>query len=79
MPIFGFPDVPDEIDDNSKNNLARSHRNKLLAESDYTQMADYPMTDEKRSEWSAYRQVLRDLPTHPDWPSVEAPTPPEAN
>lgn len=73
MPVFGYPDVPDDVDDNSKNNFARSHRNRLLTDSDYTQMADYPMSDEKRAEWSAYRQALRDLPEHPDWPQVEEP------
>ena len=76
MPVFGFPDVPDEIDDNSKNNLARSHRNKLLAESDYTQMIDYPMADEERAAWAAYRQELRDLPNSEGWPNPVPPPKP---
>lgn len=73
MAVFGFPDLPDDADENSKNSMARAHRNKLLAESDFSQMADVPMADEKRAEWSVYRQALRDLPDHPDWPNPTEP------
>lgn len=72
MQIFGHV-VPNDLDENSLNALSRNHRDMLLAASDYTQMADYPLTDEKRAEWSVYRQALRDLPDHPDWPQVEEP------
>jgi hypothetical protein len=27
-------------------------------------MADSPLTSEKKTEWSAYRQLLRDLPNN---------------
>jgi hypothetical protein len=37
----------------------RDKRNQLLDDSDYTQIADFPGN---REEWSAYRQLLRDLP-----------------
>lgn len=40
---------------------ARVRRNRLLAASDYTQVIDYPMSDELREQWAAYRQELRDL------------------
>ena len=40
----------------------RYNRNKLLAESDWTQMQDSPLTDAQKQEWAAYRQALRDLP-----------------
>ena len=75
MQIFGHV-VPSDLDENSLNALSRSHRDMLLAASDYTQMADYPLTDEKRAEWSAYRQALRDLPDHPDWPNPPEPVRP---
>lgn len=77
--IFGWEEVPADLDDISKHSLARAHRNKLLAESDFSQMTDVPMTDEKRAEWRTYRQQLRDLPAHEDWPNPPAPTRPEAN
>ena len=52
----------------------RADRNRLLASSDYTQIADNPTV--KKAEWAAYRQTLRDLPaniagdprTFNDWP-----------
>ena len=40
----------------------RKLRNVFLRSSDWTQMADSPLTSEKKTEWSAYRQSLRDLP-----------------
>lgn len=40
----------------------RKKRNSLLSASDWTQLPDSPLTDEKKAEWSQYRQALRDLP-----------------
>jgi hypothetical protein len=37
----------------------RLHRNKLLVESDYTQLTD---TQTDKAAWAIYRQALRDLP-----------------
>lgn len=37
-------------------------RNSKLKQSDWTQLPDSPLTDEKKAEWSKYRQALRDLP-----------------
>ena len=39
----------------------RMWRDRLLAESDWTQMPDSPLTDSKKTEWSTYRQSLRDI------------------
>lgn len=39
----------------------RMPRNFDLASSDWTQMADSPLSQEKKAEWAAYRQQLRDL------------------
>jgi len=56
-------------------------RNQRLAESDWTQMPDSPLTDEKKATWAVYRQALRDFPNtytgEPDanWRSV-FPSPP---
>lgn len=52
----------------------RIHRDRLLAESDWTQTADAPVD---KAVWAAYRQALRDFPA--TWvPSEEAdfPNPP---
>lgn len=40
----------------------RAKRNALLTECDWTQVADAPLTDEKKAAWLAYRKALRDLP-----------------
>ena len=45
----------------------RSTRNNLLAETDWMANSDVTMSDEMRT----YRQALRDLPTHSNWPSLE--------
>lgn len=40
----------------------RQRRNLLLADTDWTQGADSPLTDAKKTEYQTYRQALRDLP-----------------
>jgi len=42
----------------------RKLRNVFLRSSDWTQMADSPLTSEKKTEWATYRQALRDLPNN---------------
>jgi len=39
----------------------RNRRDLLLAESDWTQAADSPLSDSKKAEWATYRQQLRDI------------------
>jgi hypothetical protein len=54
---------------------ARSQRDKLLAESDWTQVIDAPVNQEA---WAAYRQALRDVPQQEGFPAtVVWPTQPE--
>ncbi len=43
--------------------FVRAQRTLLLAESDWTQVADSPLSNSKKTEWATYRQALRDLPT----------------
>lgn len=42
----------------------RRDRNSLLAECDWTQNSDSPLTTEKKTEWATYRQALRDVPAN---------------
>jgi hypothetical protein len=52
----------------------RGHRNRLLKESDWTQVADAPVD---QAAWSAYRQALRDVTAQEGFPhSVEWPVQP---
>jgi hypothetical protein len=52
----------------------RAERNRRLAATDWTQLADAHLSQEKKDAWSAYRQELRDLPdvvtdpTQVPWP-----------
>lgn len=39
-----------------------SVRNKLLQESDWTQLPDAVLTEAERTAWQEYRQKLRDIP-----------------
>lgn len=56
----------------------REERNKRLAESDWTQLADAPLTAEKKAEWTQYRHQLRDITQQPEFPwAVVWPNKPE--
>tara|TARA_Y100001956_G_C3944475_1_gene109996 strand:- start:138 stop:434 length:297 start_codon:yes stop_codon:yes gene_type:complete len=70
--------IPKEVYEQAviDNNWAqiRAKRDKLISETDWTQVADVQLSEEKKSEFAAYRQELRDLPqtyANPDdviWP-----------
>lgn len=45
----------------------RNERNALLAETDWTQVADAPVD---AAAWATYRQALRDITTHSNWPNL---------
>ncbi|MEC6795444.1 tail fiber assembly protein [Photobacterium sp. S4TG1] len=53
----------------------RRTRDQLMIKTDWTQANDAPLTSEKKAEFTAYRQVLRDIPQtydNPDnivWPT----------
>jgi|SaaInlStandDraft_1057018.scaffolds.fasta_scaffold204756_2 uncharacterized membrane protein len=44
-------------------NSIRFERRRALAESDWTQAADSPLSDENKQKWKEYRQALRDAPS----------------
>tara|TARA_R110002153_G_scaffold192120_1_gene345411 strand:- start:79 stop:369 length:291 start_codon:yes stop_codon:yes gene_type:complete len=50
----------------------RVRRNQLLTESDWTQTLDSPLSDSVKAAWVTYRQALRDLPDHSNWPNLES-------
>ena len=54
----------------------RIKRNQLLADSDWTQMNDSPLTDEAKTSWATYRQSLRDITADESWPDVTFPATP---
>ena len=48
--------------------IIRAERDKLLRESDYMILADAPVDETQKQEWTTYRQVLRDIPQDYDSP-----------
>lgn len=48
---------------NASNSL-KLVRNNLLKECDWTQGADSPLSEAKKTEWATYRQALRDFDYH---------------
>tara|TARA_Y100000401_G_scaffold35656_1_gene26655 strand:- start:692 stop:1108 length:417 start_codon:yes stop_codon:yes gene_type:complete len=42
----------------------RAERNRRLEASDWTQLADSPLSATKKTEWATFRQTLRDLPAN---------------
>lgn len=42
--------------------IFRKIRNRLLYDSDWTQMPDSPLSESEKESWKNYRQQLRDLP-----------------
>jgi len=49
----------DTIPDDHLLERMRQHRDRLLKESDWTQLPDAPVD---REQWATYRQALRDFP-----------------
>jgi hypothetical protein len=43
--------------------IIRGKRNKLLSDSDWTQLADASLNSEQKQAWAVYRQALRNLPS----------------
>ena len=60
--------VPPVIPDDVLAAEARSKRDKLLADTDYLLMTDYPISADKLAEVKTYRQALRDIPKQAGFP-----------
>ena len=67
-----------EIESCQKWKIIRNERDKLLKESDYLILADAPVDETQKQEWTTYRQALRDIPQDYDSPDeVVYPTKPK--
>jgi hypothetical protein len=55
----------------------RQERDTLLKNCDWTQLADAPLTSEKKALWSTYRQALRDVPAQQTYPTITWPDAPQ--
>ena len=47
----------------------RAERNRRLAETDWMACSDLTMSE----DWKTYRQALRDITTHSNWPNLKVP------
>lgn len=71
------PSVPEPTAEQQEMQV-RAQRNSLLSLSDWTQLADAPLTAEKKQAWAEYRQALRDVPEQAGFPeAVVWPSTPE--
>ena len=67
-----------EFLDAYKLDYLRAERNTKLAETDWTQSPDSPLTDSKKTSWATYRQSLRDITKdYKTMEDVKWPTKPE--
>ena len=57
--------------DNATAEENRAERNRRLAETDWMANSDVTMSD----AWKTYRQALRDITTHSNWPNLRMPGP----
>tara|TARA_R110002050_G_scaffold236206_1_gene372105 strand:- start:8 stop:520 length:513 start_codon:yes stop_codon:yes gene_type:complete len=48
----------------------RVTRNKLLVDSDWTQINDSPLSNEVKTAWATYRQELRGISDLDEWPNL---------
>tara|TARA_R100001509_G_scaffold41536_1_gene22259 strand:+ start:86 stop:559 length:474 start_codon:yes stop_codon:yes gene_type:complete len=63
--------------DNQAAESVRAERDRKLAATDWTVLADSPLTTAKKTEWKTYRQALRDISAAEGFPhTMEWPTEP---
>lgn len=73
------PKTEEELtaDRESKAAELRKQRDELLAQSDWRVIKAMEQDGQVESEWAIYRQALRDITDHPDFPNVDLPNKPE--
>jgi hypothetical protein len=60
-------EIADKPVDNSVDMIkVRQERNRMLSQTDWTQMPDSPLSDTEKERYKRYRQELRDLPSKYD-------------
>lgn len=50
--------------------LVRHKRDQMLLGTDWTQVNDSPLSESHKLKYRNYRQALRDLTTHENWPQL---------
>ncbi len=62
--------IASQSDDTSTRLAVRIHRDALLKETDWVVNPDVTLSEEKKAEWLTYRQALRDITDHPNFPNI---------
>lgn len=62
--------IASQADDTSTRENVRNIRSQYLTACDWINGADVSLSDEKKAEWVAYRQALRDITSHPNFPNL---------
>ena len=57
--------------DNEVIPINKENRESLLTESDWVVLNDVTMAADKLAEWKTYRQSLRDITKHSNWPQLK--------
>lgn len=57
--------------DNGVKALNIKRRNEKLQDTDWTQMSDSPLDAATKAKYATYRQKLRDISAHQNWPHLE--------
>lgn len=65
--------LPQSLLDGIAAGRKRMERDELLRSTDWTLMADAPLSGAQKAAWGVYRQALRDLPALPGFPDVPWP------
>ena len=63
--------LPQPDEDAEKAISQRGYRNSLLDASDWIVQRSSEKGEVVPDEWQTYRQALRDLPTHKNWPNLQ--------
>ncbi|MDH0977737.1 phage tail assembly chaperone [Stenotrophomonas sp. GD03908] len=71
--------IPSSILAKIKANEVLVERSQRLRDTDWTQMADAPLTAAEKLAHQVYRQALRDIPSLPGFPNITWPVPPALN
>ena len=53
---------------NEKAKVIRIQRDKMLTDTDWTQISDNSLSEKVKQEYQVYRQALRDIPEQPGFP-----------
>lgn len=78
LEFYGYTVGDELLTDEDRAKAAREKRDRLLSETDYLLMPDYPISSEALVALKTYRQALRDVPEQSAFPkTIEWPSKPE--